>query len=116
MPELAQWQTVCDSSDILPMLGSRALIDGEQVAIFRVKDDLYAVSAIDPFTHTAVMARGIVGSLNGELVVASPLYKQHFSLVTGLCLEDPAYSLTTYRVREQDGKVQIAGKAAKQVA
>jgi nitrite reductase/ring-hydroxylating ferredoxin subunit len=32
--------------------------------------------------------RGIIGDLQGERVIASPIYKQHFSLATGRCLED----------------------------
>lgn len=34
------------------------------------------------------MSRGIIGDLQGERVIASPIYKQHFSLATGRCLED----------------------------
>jgi nitrite reductase (NADH) small subunit len=30
-------------------------------------------------------------------VVASPLYKQHFSLLTGRCIEDEAVSVPVYR-------------------
>jgi nitrite reductase (NADH) large subunit len=33
-----------------------------------------------------VLSRGIVGELRGERVVASPLYKHHYSLATGRCL------------------------------
>ncbi len=36
--------------------------------------------------------------MNGEPVVASPLYKQHFSLRSGLCLEDDSVQLKTYPV------------------
>ncbi len=102
------WQAVCDSADILPNLGVRALVSGEQVAIFRVQDQLYAVSAIDPFTQTAVLSRGIVGDLKGQLVVASPIYKQHFNLITGACLEDDSVNLKTYDVREMNGVVEVA--------
>ncbi len=42
----------------------------------------------DPFSQAFVMSRGIIGDLQGERVVASPIYKQHFSLATGRCLED----------------------------
>ncbi len=102
------WQAVCDSADILPNLGVRALVNGEQVAIFRVQDQLYAVSAIDPFTQAAVLSRGIVGDLKGQLVVASPIYKQHFNLITGACLEDDSVSLKTYAVREINGTIEVA--------
>jgi len=37
-----------------------------------------------------------VGDLKGELVVASPVYKQHFSLSTGQCLEDPGVRVAVF--------------------
>ena len=56
-----------------------------------------------------VLARGIVGDVDGEPVVASPLYKQHFSLKTGACLEEPGVSVPTYRVLVADGHVFLIG-------
>ena len=101
------WQTVCSSADLSPFVGVRALFEGNQVAIFRVKDKVYAIDAIDPFTKTAVLSRGIVGDLKGHIVVASPLYKQHFNLETGKCLEDDTVSVRVFPVREHDGKIQL---------
>jgi nitrite reductase (NADH) small subunit len=46
-----------------------------------------------------VLSRGIVGDVKGELVVASPVYKQHFSLTSGKCLEDPEVRVLVYPVR-----------------
>ena len=101
------WEAICATSDLTPMVGARALFNNEQVALFKVKEDIYAVNAIDPFTNAAVLARGIVGDLEGKIVVASPLLKQHFDLVTGQCLEDESVSIKTYAVREKDGKVEL---------
>ena len=61
--------------------------DGEQV---------FAVSNFDPFGKANVLSRGIIGSIGEQLVVASPLYKQHFDLQTGACLEDDSVSLKTF--------------------
>jgi len=102
------WVDVCDSRDLLPNLGVRALVDDEQVALYRVQGRLYAISAIDPFSNAAVLSRGIVGDLKGQLVVASPVYKQHFNLVPGACLEDESVRLKTYSVREVAGRIQVA--------
>ncbi|HEV2429913.1 MAG TPA: nitrite reductase small subunit NirD, partial [Burkholderiales bacterium] len=77
---------ICRVEDIVPDTGVCALVGGEQVAVFRVEDQVYAVGNHDPFSGANVLSRGIVGDLKGELVVASPVYKQHFSLVTGRCL------------------------------
>ena len=68
---------------------------------------LHALANRDPIGKANVLSRGIVGDINGELVVASPLYKQHFSLATGTCLEDKRVQLKTYRVRLDGGNVMI---------
>jgi len=99
---------VCRLDDIVPDSGVCALIGERQVAIFRLVDDrVYALDNHDPFSHANVLARGIVGDLNGELVVASPIYKQHFSLVTGRCLEDADVSVPVYRARVQGDWVLV---------
>ena len=105
---ITEWQTICESNDVTPMIGVRALFNGEQVAVFRVNDALYAINAVDPFTDAAVLSRGIVGDLNGNIVVASPIYKQHFDLQTGQCLEDETVSVKTYKIRESNGSVELA--------
>ena len=53
------------------------------------------------------MARGIVGDLQGQLVVASPVYKQHFNLRTGRCLEDESVGLRTWPCGVLDGRVWV---------
>ncbi len=53
------------------------------------------------------MSRGIIGDLQGERVVASPIYKQHFSLATGRCLEDKDQKLAVYPSKIVDGRVWI---------
>src|SRR4029077_18325032 len=71
---------VCRFDEIVPGTGVCALVGGEQVAVFRVDDSVYARGNFDPFSRANVLSRGIVGDVKGELVVASPVYKQHFSL------------------------------------
>lgn len=105
--QVSNWQSVCASSELSSGLGVRALLEGEQVAIFKVKEKVYAINAIDPFSNAAVLSRGVVGDLQGQVVVASPLYKQHFNLETGVCLEDESVKLKVYPVREQDGQVEL---------
>ena len=101
------WTTVCHLDDILPNAGVAALIDETQVAIFRVEDKVYALANKDPFSNANVLSRGIVGSVKGTLVVASPIYKQHFSLEAGNCLEDDAVSIPCYQARTEGNLVQI---------
>ncbi len=101
------WHFACELEDILPHTGVAALIEGQQIAIFRVDDSVYALDNYDPNSDANVLARGIVGDLQGELVVASPLYKHHFSLVTGKCIEDADRSVHTYPARVAEGRVLV---------
>ena len=99
-PADARWAAVCRLKDIVPNTGVCALVDGRQVAVFRLNDNsVYAIDNRDPFSRANVLSRGIVGDLKGELVVASPVYKQHFSLATGQCLEDPGVRVAVFPVR-----------------
>jgi NAD(P)H-dependent nitrite reductase small subunit len=85
-------------------------VNGAQVAVFRLDDDrLYAIGNLDPLSGANVLSRGIVGDLNGEIVVASPIYKQHFSLASGRCLEEPDVAVPVYVVRLDGGVVEIRG-------
>ena len=98
--DVSEWVAVCKLNDIVPNMGVCALVDGRQVAVFRLNDNsVYAIDNRDPFSRANVLSRGIVGDLKGELVVASPVYKQHFSLATGQCLEDPGVRVAVFPVR-----------------
>ena len=104
------WTQVCALSDIVPNTGVCALLKGEQVAVFHVDDGsprVFAIANLDPNAGAAVLARGLVGSLGERIVVASPLYKHHFDLRTGECLEAPEHSVSTYPVRIDGGKVWV---------
>jgi nitrite reductase (NADH) small subunit len=99
---------VCALAAIVPNTGVAALVGGEQVAVFRLDDDsVHAVGNLDPFSRANVLSRGIVGDLKGALVVASPVYKQHFELLTGRCIEDPAVGVPVYCARVEDGFVVV---------
>jgi nitrite reductase (NADH) small subunit len=107
---MAQWQEVCSVDDLQPDSGVCALVEGQQVAIFYIPKDkaVYAINNHDPFGNANVLSRGIIGDINGQPVVASPLYKQHFNLQTGVCLEDETVRIPAYAVRIENGKVQVS--------
>jgi nitrite reductase (NADH) large subunit len=98
---------VCTLEDILDGAGVCALIDGEQVALMRVGEEIFALENTDPFSGANVIARGLVGDLGGQLVVASPVYKQHFNLRSGRCLEDESVGLRTWPCGVLDGRVWV---------
>ncbi len=69
--------------------------------------ELYALGNYDPFSGANVIGRGIVGDLQGELVVASPIYKQHFRLTDGQCIEDATRRLRTWTVGWNGDDVEL---------
>ena len=100
---------ICHVDDILPNTGVAARVDGRHVAVFRVgEENFHAIDNIDPRSGASVLARGLVGNLGERIVVASPLYKNHFDLNTGECLEAPEQSVRAHDVRVQDGRVLVA--------
>lgn len=101
------WMRVCALEDILPESGVAASIGGREVAVFRLEDAVYAIDNLDPASGAHVLARGIVGDAGGEIVVASPMYKQHFSLISGRCLEDPGLSVHAYHTRIIDREIWV---------
>ncbi len=104
-----QYIEICAQDDLIENIGQCALVQGKQIALFRLSDceQIYALGNYDPFSEANVLSRGVVGDLNGQPVVASPIYKQHFNLATGVCLEDETVVLETYPVRITDGRVAV---------
>lgn len=100
---------VCRLVDLHPDRGAAALVEGHQVALFRLAgtDEVLAVSHRDPFTGANVIARGLVGSRGDAVTVTSPLLKQVFDLRTGRCLDDPDVALATYPVQVVDDLVHV---------
>jgi nitrite reductase (NADH) small subunit len=108
--EKYSWEPVCRRSDLVEGSGVCALVGTEQVALFYLPAEtppLYALGNRDPIGKANVLSRGIVGDIGGQLVVASPLYKQHFSLLTGACLEQQGVRVEVYSVRLEGDSVLI---------
>jgi NAD(P)H-dependent nitrite reductase small subunit len=108
--EIDNWETVCQFDELKENIGVCVLVDKKQIAIFRMlgSKELYAIDNHDPFSNANVISRGICGDIKGQPIVASPIYKQHFDLITGRCLEDDSVILQTYLTRVVDGCVQVA--------
>ncbi|MEJ4046827.1 nitrite reductase small subunit NirD [Erwinia sp. SLM-02] len=106
---MSQWQEICPLTRILPATGVCALVEGQQIAIFRPGEDeqIFALSNIDPFAHASVLSRGIIAEHQQELWVASPLKKQRFRLRDGLCMEDESHSIPSYPARICHGMIEI---------
>jgi nitrite reductase (NADH) small subunit len=108
---VATWTPVCRVEVLTPDRGVAALVDGEQVAIFRLSghdDEILAIGNVDPFSKAAVLSRGIIGSKGDVVTVASPVYKQRFDLRTGRCLDDESVAVPVHAVRVLDGWIEVA--------
>ncbi|MEZ5529579.1 MAG: nitrite reductase small subunit NirD [Porticoccaceae bacterium] len=102
---------ICQREDLIPNSGICALVNGQQVAIFYLPEEepqVYAIGNWDPIGKANVLYRGIVGDIQGHLVVASPLYKQHFDLATGQCLENDDVTVPTYQIQLVGEQVVIS--------
>ncbi|MGD8171230.1 nitrite reductase small subunit NirD [Vibrio sp. TRT 21S02] len=102
---------ICNIEDIIPGTGVCALVDGEQVAIFRPTkaEEVLAISNMDPFYQSNVLSRGLIVEHRDELWVASPLKKQRFNLKTGVCMEDESFSVKMFKTKVTKGVVEISG-------
>jgi len=118
---MAIWHDVCTLADLKPNAGVCALIEGRQVALFyllSVNPDnsaagqCFALSNFDPIGQANVLSRGICGDIDGQPVVASPLYKQHFNLKTGVCLEEPELVIPVYAVRSNRDRIEVCLSSA----
>ncbi|WP_448211517.1 nitrite reductase small subunit NirD [Colwellia sp. MEBiC06753] len=111
------WITVCHVDDLIDNAGVCALVNentNHQIAIFSVPkqpERVFAIDNFDPLGQANVLYRGITGCASGEPVVASPLYKQQYSLKSGRCMQEEV-SINAYptRIENQAVQVLLAGK------
>ena len=103
----AQWYCVCPLTAVPSHTGVTALVNGEQIAVFRVGERLYALDNHDPFSGANVISRGIIGDKAGVLKVASPVYKQSFALEDGRCLDDENVRLRVWPIRANGETIEV---------
>lgn len=106
---MSGWIDVCSVDDLQPDSGVCALVAGQQIALFYLSktQQIFAVSNFDPIGKANVLSRAMIGDLGGEPMLASPLYKQHYSLKTGACFEYADIKLATYPVRIDNQRVAV---------
>ena len=106
------WTDICDINDVPRNTGVCADFNGNQVAVFNVKNsnnesELKAVDNFDPFGKANVLSRGLITEFENEFYVASPLLKQLFNLDTGVCVSDETVALKTFPVRLNNNMIQL---------
>lgn len=107
---------VCTLADLPLERGVPALVDGDQVALFRLSPtEVVAVQHRDPYTGANVLARGLIGSravggAGPQVTLSSPLHKQVWDVRTGRCLDaggKDLLDLRTWPVEVREGTVFV---------
>ena len=105
------WITVCSDKDLVTNSGVCALLNEQQIALFKIKnandEQIFAVNNWDPIGKANVLYRGLLGSVQDTKVIISPLYKQRYCLESGQCLDDDTVKLIIYPVRIEQNQVQL---------
>lgn len=104
---MSEFIKVCSIEDLVKSSGVAALVDGTQVALFYINDEVYALDNYDPIGKAYVMSRGMIGDLKGELMVAAPLQKQHYSLKTGKCMDIEGITIPVYETKVENNQVFV---------
>lgn len=100
---LPEWRLVGVFEDLGEQQPSVAIVEGEEIALYRVDDDVFATSNF--CTHG--MARLSDGYLDGH-TIECPLHQGLFDIRTGRCAGDPVeVDLKTYVTRVREGMVEI---------
>src|SRR5690554_6332737 len=110
MKTRTRWEAVRSVEDLVADSGiAGGTVDGPLAAVHLPHrwPAVCAVSRPGPFAGADVLARGIAGDVRGEPVVASPLYKQHFSLRSGACLEDDSARVKVYPVLLDGNRIRL---------
>lgn len=109
----ARWHKVCLREDLVAQSGVVVLIQPasgvpQSVALFWLPGQqpaLYALAHRDPLSGVEVLAHGLLCESSGVWSVASPLYKHHYRLEDGGCLEQQDVRLQTWPVKLEGQEV-----------
>ena len=103
------WVRVARVEDF-PRDGGKTIRHGAaEIAIFHFasRDAWYATQNLCPHRRDNVLARGLLGSHQGEPKLACPLHKKTFSLLSGKGLNDPSFQIHTFPVEIRDAEVWV---------
>lgn len=98
-----QYQAVGKTEDFVNGKGKRVIVNGRNIAIWRVNDDFYAID--DACSH--MQASLSFGSVN-DRIVACPRHGAQFDLISGKVVSLPAtHGVNAYEVKIIDGDVMV---------
>ena len=93
---------VCNLNDLTEYKGSRFIVENTEIALFKVKDNIFALSNICPHQHTTLIYDGIIE----DGCVVCPVHGWTFDLKTGK-QKSGARGLDTFLVKIENEDVFI---------
>ena len=99
---MAEFRTVCKSSDIAEGQAKAFAIDGKLVAVFREHGLYYAIDDVCPHMG-ASLSEGMVE----EGIVTCPWHGWRFRLCDGAWADSPRVRIGSYPVRVENDTIQI---------
>ena len=100
---MADWKRVAAASEVLEGAPLLVVVEGEDIALFRVKNDVFATD--DLCTHAE--ASLVEGDQEG-FIITCPRHGGQFDIRTGAPKHFPVFSpIRTYFVRVEDNDVYI---------
>lgn len=102
MDNLEGFKKICKVNALKENQGKRFIVNDVDVAVFKVKDSIYAISNICPHQHAALLYDGFVE----EGKVACPAHGWEFELDTGKLVNAHA-KIDTYEVKILDDDVYV---------
>ena len=99
MPELVK---VAKKSEIPEDTGKLIEVSGQPVALFRIGDDVYAISAICPHQGGPLDEGGL-----NDGIVTCPWHGWDFNVKTGACTFNSAIRVPVYKVKQKGEDVYV---------
>jgi nitrite reductase (NADH) small subunit len=97
------WHAAGRVDDLPERRGTRLRVGNEDIALWKVEGEVYAIGNFCPHQHFPVLFQG---ERNGREVTC-PMHGHTFSLETGKAVDGYGGRARTYPVRVIDGKVMV---------
>ena len=107
---------ICKTSVLKNKRGQKFTLDDDQeIAVFKIEDNFYAVSNICPHNHSPVIADGFIDK---DLYVICPVHCYRFNLKTGEVPEENKElggKLEIFKTKVINGELWIEKKKKKKI-
>ncbi|HLY26626.1 MAG TPA: nitrite reductase small subunit NirD [Aggregatilineales bacterium] len=111
------WVQTVHLADVPPGTATRVYMGSQQIALFNVEGQLYAINNRCPHAR-GPLCEGVIHNEHGEPAVTCPWHKADFDLRTGTAIDGPTQApVRTYAVRVgENGTIYVAEQEKVKVA